>query len=94
MLKSPLTFVLKDLYLTLNMICTFFALQRYHIVLESNMAALIEKKKRKTKKESDKKRIQIVRLKSSMLKMLLAMFKQACHGSIWSGSRIGSLLLT
>ena len=36
------------------MICTFFALQRYHIVLESNMAALIEKKKRKTKKESDK----------------------------------------
>lgn len=76
------------------MICTFFGLQRYHIVLESNMAALIEKKKRKNKKESDKKRIQIVRLKSSMLKMLLAMFKQACHGSIWSGSRIGSLLLT
>ena len=37
------------------MIGTFFALQRYHIVLQSNMAALIEKKKRKNKKESDKK---------------------------------------
>ena len=47
-LKKPIQ--IKDLYLTLNMICTFFALQRYHIVLESNMAALIEKKKRKNKK--------------------------------------------
>ena len=36
------------------------------------MAALIEKKKRKTnKKESDKNIFKIVRLKSSMLKMLL-----------------------
>ena len=58
------------------------------------MAALIEKKKRKTKKNQIKNVFKIVRLKSSMLKMLLAMFKQACHGSIWSGSRIGSLLLT
>ena len=51
-LKKPIQ--IKDLYLTLNMICTFFGLQRYHIVLDSNMAALIEKKKRKNKKESDK----------------------------------------
>ena len=36
------------------MICTFFGLQRYHIVLESNIAALIEKKKRKTKKNQIK----------------------------------------
>ena len=80
------------------------------------MAALIEKKKRKTKKNLIKnifkysqaqiKHVQDAacnvqegmpwqhierftdRLKSSMLKMLLAMFKQACHGSIWSSSQI------
>ena len=51
-LKKPIQ--IKDLYLTLNMICTFFALQIYHIVLQSNMAALIEKKKRKTKKNQIK----------------------------------------
>jgi hypothetical protein len=58
------------------------------------MAALIEKKKRKTKKNLIKNIFKYSQAQIKHVQDAACNVQAGMHGSIWSGSRIGSLLLT